>query len=299
MITIDFSKAVPSRTGFYLLAIIPAAIFVMTIAAGNPALTQAVVDRVKGIYPFPSYGLLILFFASLFVIGQVFFLLSWFVEMLIRFAYVAKWYLLRLTLASQWLYRLFGKMQGIPPKRTLFIRVLSWSIFKARNRVHSDDSRAVRKCWRLVATELLKEKYHVDRSRERWDSPESEWEGWFALLGKRVPGLDEEFITMRALLSSGIAGLLAMYVEPALRIRYLGVVCAVFTFAGCYLASDLVKWRQDPVRRSLIRLRAVLLEMSDFRTAEGRNEQKGLSVTLKTDGGRADGGEIQNLGEED
>jgi hypothetical protein len=286
MIKIDISKAIPTRMGRYLLGIIPGVLFELSIAIGDPSLANLMLDRVKRIYPFQPYALLVLFLISCLVIGQVFFLMSWFADMLIGFGYVLARYFIRITLGSQWLYRLFAKLQGIPPRRNIFIRLLSWMIFRTRNRMYSIEPRPVIKCLHLVVTELLKRRYGIDRNWERWSSDGSEWGVWYSVLGKPPTTAQEALMTMRTILGCGLAGFSALYVSPTLRGLYFIILCVVFTLSGCYLSFDLVKWRMDPLRSSFARLRSVLLELSETQIAiekiKGRSE-KSLYSAISTE----------------
>jgi hypothetical protein len=76
MIKIDASNVLPKRLGTYLLGIIPGLVFELSVAFGGPLLAHQMIDRVKQVYPFQRYALLLLFAASCLVVGQTFFLLA-------------------------------------------------------------------------------------------------------------------------------------------------------------------------------------------------------------------------------
>lgn len=109
MIKIDVSNAVPKRLGTYLLGIIPGLLFELSLAFGDPRLAHSMIDRAKQIYPFQPYALLILFAGSCLVVGEAFFLLSWFADLLIGSVYGFNRYVIRATFGSDWLYRAFGR----------------------------------------------------------------------------------------------------------------------------------------------------------------------------------------------
>ena len=61
------------------------------------------------------------------------------------------------------------------------------------------------------------------------------------------------------------------------------LLCLTVTFAGCFISVDLVRWRINPVRQSMERLRSVLLELSEAgTTAEGRNSDP-VAVAIDAD----------------
>src|SRR5579872_5182960 len=125
MVKIDVSNAIPKRLGTYLAGIIPGLVFELSLAFGDPHLANLTIDRAKQVYPFQPYALLILFVASSLVVGQTFFLLAWFADLLIGSVYGFKWYFIRATFGSNWLYLAVGRLRGLPPKRNIFVRSLS------------------------------------------------------------------------------------------------------------------------------------------------------------------------------
>jgi len=200
MIKIDLSNAIPRRLGTYLLGIIPGLLFELSLALGDPHLGQLMIDRAKQIYPFQSYALLVLFVGSCLVIGQVFFLLSWFASVLIEAVYGFKRSLIRATFGSDWLYRAFGRLQGIPPKRNIFIRSLSRMVFWGRGKRFPFEVRPVLHCQRLAATQLLIRRYGINPSRGLSEPVDLEWQVWLSILGKQAPPeLREAFLMMRSL----------------------------------------------------------------------------------------------------
>jgi len=244
-------------------------LFESSVAIGEPRFAESAISRVRQIYPFGPLALLVLFIASCLFIGQVFFLMSWLADMLIGFGYS----LSRYTLGSQWLYRLFAKLQGFPPKQNIFIRLLSRLIFRTRQRIYIE-SRPVLKCLHFAVTQLLKRGYGIDRTQDLWHSDGGEWRVWYSVLGKPLKGFQEALMTMRTILGCGLAGFSALYVSSALRERYFITLCVVFTFTGCFLSIDLAKWKMDPIRSSYARLRAVLLELSETCAAPGKQTSR-------------------------
>src|SRR5712691_2931055 len=120
MIKIDASNIIPKRLGIYLLGIIPGLVFELSIAYADPLFAHGMIDRVRQVYPFNAYALLLVFVVSCLIVGQTFFLVAWFADWLIDFLFRAQRYLiLHLTLGSDWLYRAVGRLQGMPPKRNV------------------------------------------------------------------------------------------------------------------------------------------------------------------------------------
>jgi hypothetical protein len=284
MIRVDISRAIPPRLATYLLGIIPGVFFEASVAIGNPCFAAAVLSRVRDIYPFGPYALLVLFLASGLLVGQGFFLAAWIVDLLVASAFALWRYAIRNTLGSQWLYRWFGKIQGIPPKQNRSIRLLSRMIFWARGREYSSEARPVLKCLYVAVQRLLRVRYGIDRKfGGQWD--DGEWGAWYSVLGKPLKDFQEASMSSRVFLGCGLAGFTALYASPPLRGRYFIALCLVFSFAGCLASVSLARWKFDPVRRSLARLRSVLLELSEATTATekpGGDSEKGSSVSIAT-----------------
>ncbi len=261
MIKLDLSRAVPRGLGSYLLAVIPGVFFESSIAIGNPHFAASVISRAREIYAFGPYALLFLFLASSLLIGEGFFLMAWITYLLIAFAFVLWRYAIRTTFGSQWLYRRFGTLQGIPPKQTIFIRSLSRLIFWAREREFSIEARPVLKCLHIATKQLLKKRYGIERT---WDghSDGSEWEVWYSAVGEPPKWFSERRMAARTMLGCGLAGFTALYASPLLRERYFIALCSLFAFAGLFATFDLALWSFNPVRRTMLNLRSVLLELS-------------------------------------
>jgi len=275
MIKIDVSNAIPKRLGVYLLGIIPGLLFELSIAFGDPHLAKLMIDRAGQIYPFKPYALLILFVGSCLVVGQTFFLLSWFVDLLINFAYGFTRYLIRATFGSDWLYRVFGKLQGIPPKRNIVVKSLSRMVMWGRKKRFPFEIRPVLKCQRLAATQLLVRRFGIDPSKGPWDWVDLEWQVWLSVLGKQPPVFREAFLTMRTFLGCGLAEISALYISPALRNRYFVAISVVFIISGCFQSLDFAKRRHEPMRSSLARLVSVLVELAETNTATKKKEENG------------------------
>jgi hypothetical protein len=282
MIKVDLSKVVPPRFGTYLLGLIPGVFFESSIAIGNRHFAASVISRVREIYPFGPYALLALFLASGLLIGQGFFLTAWISDLLIASAFALWRFAIRITFGSQWLYRSFAKLQGVPPKRTIFVRSLSKLILWARGREFPIEARPVLQCLHVATKRLLKKQYGIEVARNL-ESEGSEWGVWYSALGKPLKGFQEASMASRTFLGCGLAGLAALYASPALRGRYFVALCAVFTFTGCFISVDLVRWRINPVRRSMERLRSVLLELSEGGTTAERRNGDSAAVTADAD----------------
>ncbi len=159
MIKVDLSKAISPRVATYALGLIPGVFFESSIAIGNPHFAAFVMSRLREIYSFGPYALLVLFVASSLFIGLGFFLTAWIAQRLVFFGFALWRYTIRATFGSQWLYRRFATLQGMPPKQTVLIRVLSKLIFWARERQFSTEARPVLKCLHTATERLLKERY--------------------------------------------------------------------------------------------------------------------------------------------
>lgn len=285
MIKIDFSRVIPPRFGAYLLGIVPGLFFESSIAIGNPHFAVSALSRVRDIYPFGPYALLAAFLTSCLLVGQGFIIMAWFADVLIAYAFALWRYAIRITFGSQWLYRCFARLQGIPPKQNGFIRLLSRVIFWARMSGFSSEARPVLKCLHVAVERLLKVRYGIDRSREslgaRWD--DSEWGVWYSALGKPLRNFQEASIVSRTFLGCGLAGLTALYALPALRGRYFIALCATFTFGGCFSSVDLLLWRIKPVRRGIARLKSVLLELSEAGVVTERRQVDSVNAAIDAD----------------
>jgi hypothetical protein len=282
MIKIDLSRVIPPRLGAYLLGIVPGIFFESGIAIGNPHFAASVISRVRDIYPFGPYALLASFLASGLLIGQGFIIMAWIVDLLIAFAFALWRYAIRITFGSQWLYGRVAKLQGFPPKPNRFVRAVNRVIIWARSRGFSSEARPVLKCLHVAVQRLLKVRYGIDKG---WSyggqSDDSEWWVWYSALGKLPKSFQEASIASRTFLGCGLAGLTALYASPALRGWYFVALCLLFTFAGCFGSMDLVRWKINPVRRGMVRLQSVLLELSEAEAIS--KTPKGESGTVAAD----------------
>jgi hypothetical protein len=287
MLKIDISKAIPQGFGAYLLGIIPGLFFQASIAIGQPHLAASVISRAREIYPFGPYALLVIFLASALLIGQGFFLLAWTSELVIALAVTFWRYALRVTLASEWLYRRFAKLQGVPPKQNFFIRSLNRAIFWARGlKMFPHRVRPVLKCLHAATKQLLKTRYGLDSEdlgHSRWDA--DVWEVWHSVLGKPLSDFREASISAKTFLGTGFAGFAALYLAPDLRRGYFFTLCLTFSFAGLFTLMNLAAWRFGAVKWSIRRLRSVLAELSDAvklaEKAESDEEPtKAISATI-------------------
>ena len=286
MIKIDFSKAVPQRFGTYLLGLIPGVFFESSIAIGNPHFAVSVMSRLNEIYSFGPYSLLALFVASSLFIGSGFFLAAWIAQRLVFFGFVMWRYMIRATFGSEWLYRRFATLQGIPPKQTVFIRVLSKLIFWARERQFSTAARPVLKCLHTATERLLKERYGI-KAAWRLQKDGSDWGVWYSVLGKPLIWAQEEMLSSRTLLGCGLAGFTALYAAPALRERYFVALCCAFALPGLFVSWELALWNFNAVRRSMLQLKSILLELSESTSSTNGKKptesQSGLIATKEAD----------------
>jgi hypothetical protein len=291
MIKLNISNLIPRRLAIYLLGIIPGVLFHLSVAFGDPDLAHRMIERAKQIYPFEPYALFVLFVLVCLLIGQTFFLLAWFADIFLSFLYQLKRYFVRITFASWWMYKWFGKLQGIPPKRNLFIRSLSGLIFRARIDKQASQRALILRCWDEAAMRLLRQRYGIDKTDSRRLLMDHEWEVWYSVLGKPPAMLQEAVMTMRTIFGCGLAALSALYVSPGLRNRYFITIAVVLTVSGCYQLFDLAKWRQDRVRVGLVRLRSVLTELAETKgDAPNATDEsdKGFEIAIDSDAKKDD-----------
>ena len=282
MLKIDISKTFSPRFGIYLLAIIPGLFFVSSVAIGNPHLAASLISRVREIYPFGPYGLLFIFVASALLIGQAFIVMAWIVDVLIALAFVASRYALKITFASRWLYHAFGKLQGSPPKRNIFIRLLSSVIFWGRSREFAVKARPVVRCLHVATKQLLKKRYGIenDPGPGPWDG--EVWQVWHSVLGKPLMDFRGATIGARIFLGSGLAGFTALYAIPPLRQRYFVVLSLLLALAGLFTAVSLASWRFNAVKWNISRLRSVLMELSEANEKQRSDSVEDSSATIST-----------------
>jgi hypothetical protein len=135
---------------------------------------------------------------------------------------------------------------------------------------------------------LLRARYGIDRRFcGQWD--DGEWGVWYSALGKPLKEFKEASMSSRTFLGCGLAGLTALYASPPLRGRYFVALCLIFTFVGCFASVDLAWWKFDPVRRSMARLRSVLLELSEASTVtEKPNSDSGKASSASIDTNKGD-----------
>jgi hypothetical protein len=289
MIKVDLSSTIPKQAGMYLLGIIPGTLFGLSIALGDPNVAHWMIERAKQVYAFPPYALLILFAAFCMVVGYTFFLLSWFADLFIAFLYRFKRYFIRATFGSNWLYRAFGKLPVTPPKRNAFVRTLSHMIMWGRMQRFPFEIRPVLKCQRLAAAQLLSRRYGITPSKGLGEMVDLEWQAWLSVLGKQPLRFRGAFLTMRTFIGCGLAELAALYFSPALRNRYFLAITVVFVASGAFQSWDLAKWKYEPMRGSLARLAAILVELAETNTVakqrdNGSDKRANLVInTIKED----------------
>jgi hypothetical protein len=285
MIKIDASNIIPKRLGTYLLGLIPGAVFELTVAFGDPLIANKLIERVKQVYPFQAYALLLLFAASCLIVGQTFFLLAWFADWLIDFLYRALRYLVfHLTLGSNWFYKLAAWLQGMPPRR-IFWRLPRIAVW-ARQKKDPFEIRPVLRCQRMAAAQILKRKYGVTPRAGQLPWVEHEWQAWLAVLGKAPPGIHAAFLTMRTFLGCGLAELAALYIVPALRNRYFVAMTGVLLAAGWFQSLSFARRRSEPMRASLIRLLVLMEDLAEAVLGTPKEEKgagSGPSMTISAD----------------
>ncbi|MGA2351988.1 MAG: hypothetical protein ABSF70_16245 [Terracidiphilus sp.] len=267
MIKVDFSSAFSPRLIPYLAGVIPGLFFESSVAFGAPEIARSIISHIEQVFPFPPYTLVICFIASGFVLGQVFMQLAWFAELVMRAAYWAWRFGIRITFGSHMFYRWLAKIQQPPNKRGFFVRLFSWAIFAARMPKRYESARPVMTCLSLASKELLKKRYGIDVIDSLSPNGE-EWHVWYSVLGKPLKRVTEGIIMMRSSLGCGLAGFLALPFAPSLWTRFFLGVCGVFTATGLYMTWSLFRWGTDPARLNQLRLKSVLLELADVGEAK-------------------------------
>ena len=131
----------------------------------------------------------------------------------------------------------------------------------ARAREFSIKARPVVTCLHIATEQLLKKRYGIEMA-SNMHSDGSEWGVWFSSVGEPPKWFSEGRMAARTMLGCGLAGFAALYASPLLRDRYFIVLCSLFAFAGLFVTFDLALWSFNPVRRTLLNLRSVLLELS-------------------------------------
>jgi hypothetical protein len=262
MIKVDLSKGFSPRLIIYLVSLIPGLFFEASVAIGAPEIARSTIADIKQVFPFPPYAILSCFIASGFVLGHVFMLLAWFVEVLLSAAYWAWQFGIRITFGSHTFYKWLAKMQQPPNKRGFLVRLFSWAVFAARMPKQYERARSVMKCLSLASKELLKKRYGIDVMDSLSPNGE-EWHVWYSVLGKPPKSVAEGITMMRTSLGCGLAGFLALPFAPSLRTWYFLGVCCVFTATGLYMTWSYFRWRTDPVKLNHLRLQSVLLELAE------------------------------------
>lgn len=184
MIKIDLANALPKGIGVFLLALIPGLLFELSIAFGEPTRAHQVLDQVRLVYELPSYALFVLFVAVAFFIGHIFWALAWFADIFITFLYRLKLSFIPTTLGSEWLYRAFARLQGVPPKRNLFVRSLSRIVMWGRGKKFPFNIRPVLYCQRVAARQLLMRRYGLSPSKGPGPLVDLEWQAWLSVIAK-------------------------------------------------------------------------------------------------------------------
>jgi len=258
MVQVDLSKVSAPRFLVYLLSLFPGLFFLVSVGLGNPQLAKTAIDRIYEVHHFPAYSFWFLLVGSGFVIGQAFVLLSWLIEVILAGVYRAPRAVFRKVLGGLWLYRWFGKFQGIPPRRTRTVRALGWLIFRARvGDADPEGARRARACLGAAAEKLLERRYGIDRNRG------DQWGVWYQVLGRPVKVLVEGRNAGRVTVATGLAGFVALGLAPGLIERYYVGMCSVFVFCGlCTAAWFFFAWR-DPVGREMLLLRGILQELRE------------------------------------
>ncbi len=109
----------------------------------------------------------------------------------------------------------------------------------------------------------------------------SDWGVWYSVLGKPLKWAQEGMLASRTFLACGCAGFSALYASPALRERYFVALCCAFALSGLLVSFELAFWNFNAVRRSMLQLKSILLELSEstpFADKKGTGSESGLSA---------------------
>ncbi|MGA3372650.1 MAG: hypothetical protein ABSC48_12920 [Terracidiphilus sp.] len=284
MIRIDLSSMMPKQGGALLLGLIPGLLFELGLAFGDPEFAHQMLNRAAQVYAFPPYALVALFMVSCLVCGQALFLMAWIAYLIFEFSFGSTRYFHRFVSGSDWLYRLFGRLQGIPPKRNLFIRLLSRFVRWGREKRFPFVARPALRCQRMAATQLLARKYGITPGNGPYEWVDSEWDAWIPVLGTAPPWFRTQVLTSRTLFACGLAELAVIFLSPSLRNVYFYAITVPFLVAGCYPWLGFAKLRYDPMISTLARLHSILVELADVKpqTIESPNSpKKGGEVSLQ------------------
>ena len=293
MIKIDASNIIPKRLGAYLLGIIPGFFFEMTLAFGDPALAHRFVDRVRQIYPFQGYVLLMLFAVSCLFVGQTFYFLAWFFDWLIDFIYRRlRYFVLHLTLGSDWLYKAVGQWQGT--RRRPGVRYVWRLVMWARKKKVPFEIRPILICQRRAALQLLRRKYGVILPKTPSSSNDEEWQTWLSVLGKVPIGLRDSFLLMRVSLACSFGELATLYLCAELRNRYFITMCGTLLLAGILQTALFVRRRNEPIRRSLTTLALIVEELAELSSLAVEKKTKSSSDPSLMLQGKDDGGDTDS-----
>lgn len=268
------SKMSTPRALIYLLALFPGLFFLSSVAVGNPQLARTTIEGIKGIYPFASYALVVIFVGTGFVFGQGLVLSAWLAELVIFSAVRLPRIAYRGLFGSNWLYKWFAKRQGTPPSTNRAVRALGKMIFLARSvPTDSTDAKAVRFCLAAATESLLKSKYGIGAQRASGPNG-GEWQVWYSVMGKPLRSLVETRNVARITLACGLAGFLAMLIEPRLIDRYYIGLISVFTFCGFWTPCWIFFQVRNPIRADVLRLQAVLTELEGFSSSADKAEPR-------------------------
>lgn len=273
MIKIDLGNALPRGIGVFLLALIPGLLFELVFAFGEPVQAHRVLDQVRQVYDFPSYALFVLFIASAFFIGHIFWTLAWFADILITFLYRLKLSFIPATLGSEWLYRTFARLQGVSPKQNLFVRSLSKMVMWGRGRKFPFNVRPVLHCERVAANQLLMRRYGLSPSKGSGPLIDLEWQAWLSVIPKPTKRYNIALFSARTFLSCALAALATWYVTPALRNHYFLFATAVLITSGTYQSWSYARSIYEPMRSSLGRLSWILTELAEIEPPAKTNKQ--------------------------
>jgi hypothetical protein len=255
MFSVDLSKAFPDKVFVYSAAFIPGLFFEISLLLANPEFVAKILVKPQIALTQNIYMELAIILFLAFVIGNAFMLLVMPV----------------LQLLVQYIYRFSMFLQrGI--SRLLVIPFLNWFLKKPRWRnrqwlhgilrrfnalafPHPGKQAGVEKCWREFARKLLKNQYGVNI-----DDLRAEWNWLYGLIGTPSEVEIRGLVIMIALQATGLCGLVAIRLAPALRNGFYVAFCVFLFCVGLIHSVDVARRRIDPLYFFYARTRALLRE---------------------------------------
>jgi hypothetical protein len=254
VLNLDLSKALPRPTLSPLISLLPGVFFEISILAGNPQLSNCLIEKTLYYIPLKPYVQLAIALFAAFIIGIAAILLVGLIQLAFYYVHVA-----RLILEEE-----LARWPGIPllqwAGRSNFIRARPqyyrlWTATALRAQGDGNRARYIYRAWDKLAHKLLKERYGIDT-----DDLEEEWEHLFWSVGMLTDVEWRGPLLLIALEATAWCGVAAITLAPALRNKYYLAICLIFFLQGLMNDYYSAKRRADPVASAIGRIRALLRE---------------------------------------